>query len=337
MLLLLLSDICFSNLQFPNNLQPTVVLASFFWFAVERYAIYLRRLKGEPQPWTDDSILQAHKFTNTFRVLDRVSQYLLKEIIYRPGLPMEPEEIVFRILLFKLFNSILAWKVLLQNFGMPTWAEFNEKAYAKVFGDAWKEGKGVRIWNPAYVQNQNYRTDLPTKHERYLALLKYMMDDQVADRLQGSQTYEQAYRILQNYPLHGQRFLPMQHLTDINYSPVLNFDEDDFITPGDGAMRGIQKCFGRRVSVPEAQSIIYNFVDEQEVYFKRLGYEPVTLCGCRRLHAIDIQNLFCEVDKYARVAHPEFKVKDGERIKQSLKPVGPLPVPFFPPKWKISA
>ena len=129
----------------------------------------------------------------------------------------------------------------------------------------------------------------------------------------------------------------MQHLTDINYSPVLNFDEDDFITPGDGAMRGIQKCFDRRVSVPEAQSIIYNFVNEQEFYFEGLGYEPVTLFGRRRLHAIDIQNLFCEVDKYARVAHPEFKVKDGERIKQSLKPVGPLPVPFFPPKWKINA
>jgi hypothetical protein len=75
---------------------------------------------------------------------------------------------------------------------------------------------------------------------------------------------------------------------------------------------------------------------EQEVYFKRFGYEPVTLFGRRRLHAIDIQNLFCEVDKYARVAHPKFKVKDGERIKQSLKPAGPLPVPFFPPKWKIN-
>jgi hypothetical protein len=36
------------------------------------------------------------------------------------------------------------------------------------------------------------------------------------------------------------------------------------------------------------------------------------------------------------VRHPEFKLKDGERIKQTLKPVpGPLPAPFFPPKWKI--
>jgi hypothetical protein len=42
------------------------------------------------------------------------------------------------------------------------------------------------------------------------------------------------------------------------------------------------------------------------------------------------------MDKYARVAHPEFKLKDGERIKQTLKPLGSLPAPFFPPKWKIT-
>jgi hypothetical protein len=57
--------------------------------------------------------------------------------------------------------------------------------------------------------------------------------------------------------------------------------------------------------------------------------------------AIDIQNLFCETDKYARKAHPEFNiVKKGkklERIKQPFKVTGPLLQPFFPPKWGIKA
>ena len=133
---------------------------------------------------------------------------LIKEVIYKSGFPMEPEEIVFRILLFKLFNTVAAWEVLLQSFGTPTWAEFNQNAYAKALGDAWDNGKSVAIWNAAYVQNQKYRTDLPTKHERYLALVKYMMDDRVADRLQGPRTCEQAFRLLQGYPLHGKSFLP---------------------------------------------------------------------------------------------------------------------------------
>ncbi len=167
-------------------------------------------MKGEQPPWTNNLILQEWKFTNTFRVLDRVTQYLIKEVIYKPGLPMEHEEVVFRILVFKLLNTIAAWEVLTKVFGTPTWKEFDEKGYAKALGDAWNQGKGVPIWNPAYVQNQKYRTDLPTKHERYLALVKYMMDDRVADRLQGPRTYEQAFRLLQRYPLHGKSFLPMQ-------------------------------------------------------------------------------------------------------------------------------
>jgi hypothetical protein len=36
------------------------------------------------------------------------------------------------------------------------------------------------------------------------------------------------------------------------------------------------------------------------------------------------------------VKHPEFKVKDVEKIKQKFKATGPLPAPFFPPKWKIA-
>jgi alpha-glutamyl/putrescinyl thymine pyrophosphorylase clade 1 len=93
------------------NLNPTVVFDSYWKFAAERYRIYQRRLGGEPGPWTDDPILSAYKFTNVFRACDRVSQFLIKEVIYNPDGPTNAEEVVFRILLFKLFNSILAWDV----------------------------------------------------------------------------------------------------------------------------------------------------------------------------------------------------------------------------------
>jgi hypothetical protein len=157
-----------------NNLQPTEVFASYWKVAAERLSIYFKRLRGESPPWSSDEILQKFKFTNTFRVLDRVSQYLVREVIYRPEFPTELKEIVFRILFFKMFNSIPAWEVLVQTFGTPTWKGFNEKAYAKALGNAWNNGKGVAIWSLAYVQNQNYRSDLPKKHERYIALVKAM-------------------------------------------------------------------------------------------------------------------------------------------------------------------
>jgi hypothetical protein len=312
--------------------NPTVVFQTYWEFASERHRVYEQRLAGTPQPWTNDTILQQYKFTNAFRACDRVSQYLLREVIYEPTASQHPEEVVFRILLFKLFNSIPAWEILKAKFGMPTWKGFNQQAYAGELGNA--KAQGANIWNMAYVQNQNYATHLPTKHQRYLALLDHVMSTGVTARLQAARTYRDAFRVLQSYPLHGKSFLPMQHLTDLNYSDVINFDEDDFIVPGPGALDGMRKCFGRQpYSSQEAEDWIKELVDDQEGFFDCYGLQPVTLFG-RRLHAIDCQNLFCETDKYARVAHPQF---NGIRtaIKQTLKPTGPLPQPFFPPKWGL--
>jgi hypothetical protein len=321
-----------------HNLRATEVFTTYWRFASKRHTIFERRLRGEPPPWTEDPILSKHKFTNAFRAADRVSQYCIKQVIYGGG-SSEPAEVVFRILLFKLFNSIPAWEILNEELGPPTWKTFEAAAYSAALMRG-KARRGVSIWNAAYMQNQMYRTDLKTKHERYLALVEHMMRTGVTNKLQSARTYEDAFKALHTYPLHGDVFVPMQHLTDLNYSEVINFDEDDFIVPGPGALRGINKCFGLALKEKNPQDlkiatdIIERCVITQEDCFKNVGEQPVTLFG-RRLHAIDCQNLFCEVDKYARVAHPQFNLKPGARIKQTLKPTGPLPKPFFPPKWGL--
>jgi len=53
-------------------MSATVVFDSYWRFAAERQRVYERRLNGDPQPWTDDPTLSAHKFTNVFRACDRV-------------------------------------------------------------------------------------------------------------------------------------------------------------------------------------------------------------------------------------------------------------------------
>jgi hypothetical protein len=182
------------------------------------------------------------------------------------------------------------------------------------------------------MQRPQCGEDYPTKHERYLAVLARMVREPVWDQLKAARSYAQAYAVLRCYPLFGD-LLAMQILTDINYSPALNFDENDFIMPGPGCLDGMQKCFGIRPDTDLAAEIIRRCVEEQEGMFTDLGLQPVTLFG-RRLTLIDCQNLFCEVDKYARVAHPEFNLKRSE-IKQRFRSSGPLPIPFFPPKWGL--
>jgi hypothetical protein len=70
--------------------------------------------------------------------------------------------------------------------------------------------------------------------------------------------------------------------------------------------------------------------------FERLGLRFKDLWG-RRLQLIDCQNLFCEVDKYARVAHPEFSGESGRtRIKQRFVAVQRPTPQWYPPKWKVN-
>ena len=38
----------------------------------------MKKLRGLEAPWTEDEILRNYKFCNSYRVNDRVSQYLLK-------------------------------------------------------------------------------------------------------------------------------------------------------------------------------------------------------------------------------------------------------------------
>jgi alpha-glutamyl/putrescinyl thymine pyrophosphorylase clade 1 len=317
-----------------DQITPTVVFETYWRFAAERHAIYLRRLRDEPRPWTSDDVLQKYKFTNAFRACDRVSQYLLREVIYNPQASSDADETVFRILLFKFFNRVGTWELWKQRFGMPTWKGFNEPAYVQVLDQA--VAKGIKIFSAAYTHNDlpGYVNVSPKKHPRYLRLLKEMMSGGVTAKLQAAQSYEEAFRALNAFPLHSD-FIGMQHLTDLNYSEVIDFDENDFILPGPGAHGGLEKCFGRKLNKEEAIWVIQECVADQTGFFEHFELEPATLFG-RRLHSIDCQSLFCETNKIARVKHPKFKLKDNERIKQTYKQTGRLPVPFFPPKWVLT-
>ena len=73
-------------------------------FRGRRQAAFFRRYLGEPAPWSGDEILQTYKFTNAYRASDRVSQYLIRNVIYRGS--SATHEVFFRTILFKLFNKI---------------------------------------------------------------------------------------------------------------------------------------------------------------------------------------------------------------------------------------
>lgn len=329
----------------PNLSAPTIVLRhlapalatevydSYWRFAAERQQIFFRRMANSTRPWTIDPILTTYKFTNAYRASDRVSQYLIRHVIYRDDLPNDPQELIFRILLFKIFNKIETWQMLERSLGHLTFSSYSFVSYDKILSDAMS--RGVRIYSAAYIMPPGGTTfGHKFKHQNHLKLLELMMKNELPARLADSASMQQGFELLLSYPTIGD-FLAYQYITDINYSLVTNFSEMDFVVPGPGARDGLRKCFIDTGGLTDPE-LIRLVADQQEKEFERLELEFPSLWG-RRLQLIDCQNLFCEVDKYARVAHPEIVGVTGRsRIKQKFSSAEIRLDVWYPPKWNIN-
>lgn len=311
--------------------KPTAVFDTYWRFAAERQAIFFRRFNGFRRPWTEDPILNRYKFTNAYRASDRVSQYLIRHVIYEGD--QSPREIFFRVLLFKFFNRIETWQRLVAAFDGPSTKTFVLSRYDEILTAALEAGES--IYSGAYIMptgGADWRDD--RKHRMHLRLLEYMLSEDLPERIVAARTMREAFELLKSFPTVGD-FLAYQYVTDLNYSTATNFGEDEFVVPGPGARDGIRKCFSTLGGLNEADLI--KFVrDRQEEEFDARALAFESLWG-RPLQLIDCQNLFCEVDKYARVYHPDVKVKSGRsRIKQQFRPTSTLVAYWYPPKWELN-
>lgn len=331
----------FSNASLPTSgsnthkwlapAKPTEVFDTYWRFAAERQAIFFRRYFGEPSPWSDDEILRTYKFTNAYRASDRVSQYLIRNVIYHGS--QETEEVFFRTILFKLFNKIETWELLKREIGEPRSDAYSFERYDRVLTEAMERRK--TIYSAAYIMPSGGRKNgQRKKHRSHLKLLEKMMDDGVPGRIARAASMRDAFNILVSYPMIGD-FLAYQYVTDLNYSEICNFTETEFVVPGPGAVDGISKCFSSLGGLSEID-IIKRVTEIQAEEFDRLGLEFQSLWG-RPLQLIDCQNLFCEISKYARVRHPEvIGVANRSRIKQKYKPNFKSIELWYPAKWGIN-
>lgn len=312
--------------------KTTIAYDTYWKFAAERQTIFFKRCKGEPGPWTDDSILLKHKFTNTYRASDRVSQYLIKQVIYGEGDHTE-EEVFFRIILFKLFNKIETWERISKVVGVPSYKNYSFQVYDKILSNLM--GKNERIFSAAYIMPSGSSTFKNCKkHRNCLMLLELMMSEKVPLKMGKLKHMQQGFETMRSYPMIGD-FLAYQFITDINYSELTDFTEMEFVVPGPGAKNGLRKCFKDFGGLNEEELILL-MAENQENEFERLGLKFQTLWG-RPLQLIDCQNIFCEVDKYSRIAHPEITIgkNNRTRIKQLFRPNFEAIHYSFPPKWDL--
>ena len=291
----------------------------------------MRRLRGDEAPWSDDPILQEFKFCNVFRASDRVSQFLIRDVAY-DSWECTPEDRLFQIVAFRTFSKIATWQHLCDVLGhQPTLDDLASGRFLAAL-EVVRELLGG-LYTGAFILCANDAYGQGLKHRNHVALFRHMfLDDGLGKRILDAESLSEVYELLHGFPLMGD-FMSYQVAVDLNYSALLQFDEDDFTQPGPGAIRGIKKCFQSTGDYTPSE-VVQWMVDRQELEFDRLGLPFDGLFG-RRLHAIDCQGLFCETDKYCRVALPELQ-SARKRIKARFAPrADPIPY-YFPPKWGLN-
>ncbi len=299
-----------------------------YWkFAAERQQVYYRRLEGRAGPLTEDPVIVANRFTNAYRASDRVSQYLIARAQY--GDDWDWVDTFVRTLVFKVFNRIDTWEHIVRQIGEPDWVALRDGHIARAIEPI--AGKRP-IYSAAYIMPPP-RSATGPKYVRHLELVRRMVLDGAPRDVQSAGSMAQAYGVLRAYESIGD-FLAYQFVTDLNYSRHLSFSESEFVVPGPGAVRGLRKCFSDSAGLSDEELLRWTW-ERQHDEFRSRDLVWDGLWG-RQLQLIDVQNLFCEVDKYTRVALPHLsQFAPGKKIKQRYRP-SPEPLrAWFPPKWGL--
>lgn len=316
-----------------ERLRSTQVYDAYWEFAAKRQEVFFNRMQEKPFPWTQDQIIQQYKFTNAYRASDRVSQYLIRNVIYDEE-KYSPEDQCFRILFFKLFNKIETWEYMNNSLGEISYSSYDYETYNRLLME--KIDCAERIYSAAYIMPSGKSCfGFDKKHQNNLKLLEYMMDSGLPLKIAKVKSLKELYEVLLDYPTLGS-FLAFQFAIDINYSELCDFSEMSFVVAGPGAKNGILKCFDDLKGY-KYEDIIRFVAERQDEEFAKRGLDFKTLYG-RKLQLIDCQNLFCETDKYSRVKYPDVcGLNNRKRIKQQYvdRHLGRIEY-FYPPKWGIN-
>jgi hypothetical protein len=309
-------------------LRASPVFDTYWRFAEARQRIFHQRVGGAAPPWTDDPVLRCHRFTNAYRASDRVSQFLIREVLYSGD--QDPKELFFRCVLFKIFNRIDTWEELRARVGgRICWREYGFERFASALDELLSSQS---IYSAAYIM-PSPAFGYPRKHRNHLRLIEEMIKTDAPLRITEARSLQSVYDILLSYPSMGP-FLAFQFAIDLNYSAICAFSEMEFVVAGPGAKDGVRKCFSDIAGLSE-EDLIKVMAERADEEFSRLGLHFQDLWG-RPLQLIDCQNLFCEVDKYARVVHPEHSGASGRtRIKQKFAPKERPCPQWYPPKWNV--
>lgn len=282
-------------------------------FVKERQMVWERRQIGLPAPWSEDPILNDLKFCNNFRVLDRGSQYVLKMVQDAHT----EADVVLRAFLYRFTNMEVVWEIFLHQHGR--WPIESDIASGLLEEFIIGTGKRMNLFNPAYLLSPGAANKGMTRPEWLVKTVGIAQELILCQPFYDASMAEKHDR-LKDIPRCAD-FLAMQVLTDIGYSDLLPQDENEFVVPGLGALRGLDALgYQPRQSISAMQELQSLFEDTIDVDVNGTAHT---------LTLMDIQNTLCEFGKYHRAV-------SGVRSRpRKFYPAGTPADPIYPNHWSV--
>lgn len=253
-----------------------------YWIK-ERESIRIKKERGDPKPWSDNRVMRETYFCNIDRENDTVTKWIRENWYYN----LAPDYYDFAMIVARIFNL----PDTLSELGQPTDTHNWLLNAREVLEDRKFEDK--RIWNGAYIISTNGKKI--DKLTYCLDMLKKVaLDPNITDN---SSTLNQAHKKLMKVDGLAS-FLAGQVVADLKNShghPLQSApDWMTFSAPGPGSLRGLSWFWDNKV-VNKSYGLAI-----QEAY-EILSFElPEEIL--ENLCMQNLQNCFCEYDKFMRVS-----------------------------------
>lgn len=278
-------------------------------WATEREKIRLAKASGQPQPWTNDPILQKYRFCNVRRRDDRVSQWLLNNVYNQYEKFSNISTFIQVVALCRWIN----WPPTIKEIVGPDIMKDDGLVghdYVDLFGVGDLIDNTVKVgtkaWTGAYMVRAPSQKKYPGMTKgRFVtdvvvgALNGSEVNTRLTSALTNTSKSEVVWAVLRTVPNYG-AFMAGQIVADLTYTPVLSHatDLNTWAPQGPGSVRGYNRLVGR----PLKAKIPY---DEWSERLQGWREEVADATGLTDMTLMDLQNCLCETDKFLRVKRGE--------------------------------
>lgn len=288
-------------------------LEKFFDIAYERHMIYVKKeILKEEKPWTDDPIFQTNRFCNVFRKIDKVSQYLINNVIK----PNENNDLLYKgIIIAKVYNRISTISRLIKEDVLFPVTHMDYQRLMDVLVDIVDSG------NPVFTSSYTVNPLQINKiyYPKYLTgiVIAKQLDEKLGDldlKLSYCISMQSVFNDLLKITGIG-KFNAYEYVTDFCYADRYwaKIRPKDYYTWGNftiGSLRGLKRLVGLsphakvKLDVPKlTQEILERWTkDHTQNYPFHEAFRMFDDLSMR-----EVEHWLCEYDKYMRIFNGETK------------------------------